>query len=59
LLVDTLGAGDAFNAAIIDGLLAGLSLEPLLARATGLAGRKCGQRGYGGLVASARAAGWR
>lgn len=57
-VVDTLGAGDVFNAALIDGLLAGLGLEALLARATALAGHKCGRQGLTGLVASARAAGW-
>ena len=38
VVVDTLGAGDVFNGALIDGLLAGLGLEALLARATALAG---------------------
>ncbi len=57
-VVDTLGAGDVFNAALIDGLVAGLGLEVLLARATALAGHKCGRQGMTGLVASARAAGW-
>lgn len=56
---DTLGAGDVFNAALIDGLLLGLALEPLLARATALAGHKCGRPGLSGLVASARDQGWR
>ena len=56
---DTLGAGDVFNAALIDGLLWGLGLEPLLARATALAGHKCGRSGLAGLVASARDQGWR
>ncbi len=36
-VVDTLGAGDVLNGALIDGLLAGLGLEVLLARATALA----------------------
>ncbi|WP_058555471.1 PfkB family carbohydrate kinase [Thiohalocapsa sp. ML1] len=71
VLRDSLGAGDVFNAAVIDGLLAmglamglatGLAadadgLAGLLARANRLAGHKCGQDGLGGLVASARAAG--
>ena len=56
---DTLGAGDVFNAAIIDGFLRGLGLEPQLARATALAGHKCGRPGLSGLVASARDQGWR
>lgn len=56
---DTLGAGDVFNAALIDGLLRGLALEPLLAHATALAGHKCGRSGLAGLVTSARDQGWR
>lgn len=56
-VADTLGAGDLFNAAVIDGLLAGLDLPALLARATRLAGHKCGLVGLDGVVASARAAG--
>jgi ketohexokinase len=56
-VVDTLGAGDVFNAAVIDGLLMGLALDGLLARANRLAGHKCGRPGFDGLVASARAAG--
>lgn len=58
-VIDTLGAGDVFNAALIDGLLRGLGLEPLLARATALAGHKCGRPGLSGLVASAHDQGWR
>jgi ketohexokinase len=56
-VADTLGAGDVFNAAVIDGLLAGLDLRALLERANRLAGHKCGRQGLGGLVASARRAG--
>jgi ketohexokinase len=56
-VLDTLGAGDVFNAALIDGLLAGLDPPALLARANALAGRKCGMRGMDGLAADARAAG--
>lgn len=44
-VIDTLGAGDVFNAAIIDGLLRGLDLAPLLAYANRHAGDKCGRRG--------------
>jgi len=58
-VVDTLGAGDVLNAAAIDGLLAGLGLPELLARANWLAGHKCGRRGLEGLVASARVGGFR
>lgn len=54
---DTLGAGDAFNAGLIDGLLAGLDPPVLLARANALAGHKCGMPGMNGIVASARASG--
>ena len=44
-LIDTLGAGDTFNAGIIDALLRGLTLEEALHQACRLAGRKCGQPG--------------
>jgi ketohexokinase len=72
-LRDSLAAGDVFNAAVIDGLLAlgqgrgGLAaaaaagdgaLAALLARANRLAGLKCGRDGLDGLGAAARAAGW-
>lgn len=48
-VVDTLGAGDTFNAGIIDALLRGCALEQALSDACRLAGRKCGQSGLGGL----------
>ena len=54
-LVDTLGAGDVFNAAVIDGLLDGLALPEVLVAANRLAGRKCGRVGLAGLVESATA----
>jgi len=44
-LIDTIGAGDTFNAGIIDALLGGCSLEAALERACRLAGHKCGQTG--------------
>ena len=44
-LIDTLGAGDTFNAGIIDALLRGISLEESLHQACRLAGHKCGQPG--------------
>jgi len=44
-LVDTLGAGDVFNAGMIHGLVRGKALELTLIEASRLAGRKCGQRG--------------
>ncbi len=51
VLIDTLGAGDVFNGAIIDGLVTGQSLEATLLAACRLAGRKCGQEGLDGLAA--------
>lgn len=54
-LVDTLGAGDVFNAAVIDGLLDGLTLPEVLVVANRLAGRKCGRVGLAGLVEGATA----
>ena len=56
-LVDSLGAGDVFNAALIDGLLTGMGLDDLLARANRLAGHKCGRLGLDGLIQSAQAEG--
>jgi ketohexokinase len=50
-VVDTLGAGDTFNAGIISGYLAGLDTAATLARACLLAGRKCGQHGFENLNA--------
>jgi len=57
LVRDTLGAGDVFNAAVIDGLLAGLAPAALLDHCNALAGHKCGLLGLDDLVASAREAG--
>jgi len=57
LVRDTLGAGDVFNAAVVDGLLAGLALPALLDYGNTLAGHKCGRLGLDDLVASARGVG--
>jgi ketohexokinase len=54
-LVDTLGAGDTFNAAMIDAALRGESLSAALEFACRLAGAKCGQVGLHGLGRSIRA----
>jgi len=55
--IDTLGAGDVFNAAVIDSLIARFDIQTSLERAVRLAGHKCGRYGLDGLVASARGAG--
>lgn len=44
-VLDTLGAGDCFNAAVIDGYLRRLSVAGLLGRACRVAGLKVGQEG--------------
>jgi ketohexokinase len=46
-VVDTLGAGDTFNAGMIHGLAGGMSLAAALDFACHLAGYKCGQPGLG------------
>jgi ketohexokinase len=44
-VVDTLGAGDVFNAGVIDSLLRGDEPGTALSKAVRLAGEKCGYRG--------------
>lgn len=46
---DTLGAGDTFNAGLIDAYLRGRRLTEALSHACRLAGKKCGQVGLEGL----------
>lgn len=48
-VIDTLGAGDAFNAAIIDARLCSRDLNQALHIANKLAGNKCGFVGFEGL----------
>lgn len=49
-VVETLGAGDTFNAGVIDGSLRDEGVSTCLFRGVRLAGRKCGQEGLDGLV---------
>ncbi|NXR09425.1 KHK Ketohexokinase, partial [Semnornis frantzii] len=49
-LVDTLGAGDTFNAATIFALSAGKSLQDALTFGCQIAGRKCGIQGFDSIV---------
>jgi ketohexokinase len=49
-VIDTLGAGDTFNAAVIDGYLAGRGVGTILREACLLAGEKCARIGFDGLV---------
>jgi ketohexokinase len=51
-VVDTLGAGDTFNAGVIDGYLARRDTVTILRQACVMAGRKCGRAGFNGLTGS-------
>jgi ketohexokinase len=53
-LIDTLGAGDTFNAGIIDALVRDLTLEEALHHACKVAGRKCGHEGLDFLNSAAQ-----
>ncbi|HKK04364.1 MAG TPA: PfkB family carbohydrate kinase [Gammaproteobacteria bacterium] len=47
--IDTIGAGDVFNAGIIDARVRGADMDAALQAAVALAGRKCGLPGLEGL----------
>ncbi|XP_043119720.1 ketohexokinase isoform X3 [Puntigrus tetrazona] len=49
-LVDTLGAGDTFNASVIHSLSNGGSLQDALTFGCQIAGKKCGVHGYDGIL---------
>uniref|UniRef100_W5NG74 Ketohexokinase n=1 Tax=Lepisosteus oculatus TaxID=7918 RepID=W5NG74_LEPOC len=49
-IVDTLGAGDTFNASVIFSLSNGKSLQEALTFGCQIAGKKCGIHGYDGIV---------
>ncbi|WP_006787014.1 PfkB family carbohydrate kinase [Thiorhodospira sibirica] len=54
-VIDTLGAGDTFNAGVIDALASGQPLPQALRQACQLAGRKVAQSGFAGLSNAYRA----
>ncbi len=49
-VVDTLGAGDTFNAGLIDQCVQGIELDIALTEAAKLAGKKCGMHGLNDLL---------
>lgn len=49
-VVDTLGAGDTFNASVIFSLSQGRSVQEALRFGCQVAGKKCGQQGFDGIV---------
>ncbi|XP_036290852.1 ketohexokinase isoform X2 [Pipistrellus kuhlii] len=49
-VVDTLGAGDTFNASVIFSLSQGRSMQEALRFGCQVAGRKCGLQGFDGIV---------
>ncbi|XP_036922644.1 ketohexokinase isoform X3 [Sturnira hondurensis] len=49
-VVDTLGAGDTFNAAVIFSLSQGKSMQEALKFGCQVAGKKCGLQGFDGIV---------
>lgn len=50
VIVDTLGAGDTFNASVIFALSTGKSVQEALTFGCQIAGKKCGIQGYDGIV---------
>lgn len=54
-VIDTLGAGDVFNAAVIDARVREQDPQQALTAGCRLAGRKCGQQGLAGLNAGPEA----
>ena len=55
-IIDTIAAGDVFNAAAIAALLDNQPIDQVLQTANVLAGHSCGQLGIDGIVRSAKAA---
>ena len=49
-VIDTLGAGDTFNAGLIHSLINNNQLKQALSHACQLAGHKCGQQGFANLL---------